>query len=151
MKVYIVLNEWRRWDGEAEEVSTIIDSVHATKENAMARAKAWLTTILEENNGAYEECPSDDDWVFCAGVTWENKFEDELTNYIYVEEWEVEDTDEITDDVPEVVRCRDCKYWDRTTSVDGECFCDKLDERRLDDGSFDYFTKENWYCAEGEK
>lgn len=94
MKVYIVLSEWRRWDGEAEEVSTVIDSVHATKENAMARAKAWLATILEENNGEYRDieylCPRpSENWLFRARFTWEDRFEDELTDDIYVEEWEV--------------------------------------------------------------
>ncbi len=138
MKVYIVFDEF----------TGSVDSVHTTKEDAVARAKALLPT-LQKNNGAYIEdvqylYPGPvDKWVFCVRVTWEGRTDDEAGDDIYVEEWEV--------DVPEVVRCKDCKYWDRTTSVDGECFCDRLDERRLDDGSFDYFTKENWYCAEGEK
>lgn len=158
MKVYIVLDERRVWDGEAEEVNTIIDSVHATKGIAVAKAKAkaLLATVLAKHDGSYRDveylCPRpSDNWLFRARITWEDRFEDELTDDIYVEEWEVEDNDEIADDAPEIVRCKDCKYWDRTTSVDGDCFCDRLDERRLDDGSFDYFTKENWYCAEGEK
>ena len=54
--------------------------------------------------------------------------------------------DAIVDDAPEVVRCKDCKYWDRTECIDGDCFCEKMFGRNMG-----YFTKENWYCAEGEK
>ena len=42
-----------------------------------------------------------------------------------------------------VVRCRDCKYWDRENRLGKRCECYKLSKFT--------FTPHDWYCADGER
>lgn len=52
-----------------------------------------------------------------------------------------------TVDAVEVVRCRDCKFWDRTNMVTDIGFPDLA---RCLRGHKDY-SDEFWYCADGER
>lgn len=48
-----------------------------------------------------------------------------------------------------VVRCKDCKWWDKVDNIDGVNYgtC----ERKCTAIRKDAFPNENWYCADGEK
>lgn len=52
-----------------------------------------------------------------------------------------------TVDAVQVVRCKDCKFWDRTNMVTDIGFPDLA---RCLDGHKDY-TNEFWFCADGER
>lgn len=56
---------------------------------------------------------------------------------------------EIREKATEVVRCKDCKWWDKVDNIDGVNYgtC----ERKCTAIRKDAFPNENWYCADGEK
>lgn len=47
----------------------------------------------------------------------------------------------------EVVRCKDCRYWNPVHKADGYWDCDK----RHRDGNFAGEGIGEWFCAEGEE
>ena len=49
----------------------------------------------------------------------------------------------------EVVRCKDCKWWDKVDNIDGVNYgtC----ERKCTAIRKDAFPNENWFCADGER
>lgn len=46
-----------------------------------------------------------------------------------------------TIDAVPVVRCKDCKWLKEEWKLDGNCWC----------GMFDRYTREDFFCADGEK
>ena len=48
-----------------------------------------------------------------------------------------------------VVRCKDCKHWDKVVFIDGVNYgtC----ERKCTAIRQDAFPNENWFCADGER
>lgn len=55
----------------------------------------------------------------------------------------------IIEDCVPVVRCKDCKWWDKVDNIDGVNYgtC----ERKCTAIRKDAFLNENWYCADGER
>lgn len=59
----------------------------------------------------------------------------------------------------ELVRCEDCRYWDRETirqnSNDAgwwnEAVCLNLEKREKGWDDFDRYTDAEWYCADGKR
>jgi len=51
--------------------------------------------------------------------------------------------------VAELVRCKDCKWWDKVDNIDGVNYgtC----ERKCTAIRQDIFPNENWFCADGER
>lgn len=54
-----------------------------------------------------------------------------------------------TVDAVPVVRCKDCKWWDKVDNIDGVNYgtC----ERKCTAIRKDAFPNENWFCADGER
>lgn len=46
-----------------------------------------------------------------------------------------------TIDAVEVVRCKDCKYYDINLAYETTCFCTRLE----------LFNEHDWFCADGER
>lgn len=61
--------------------------------------------------------------------------------------------------VGELVRCKDCRYWDRETirqnSNDAgwwnEAVCLNFEKREKGWDDFDRYTDAEWFCADGER
>ena len=60
--------------------------------------------------------------------------------------------------VGELVRCKDCRYWDRETIRQNgndagwwnEAICLNFEKREKGWDDFDRYTDAEWFCADGE-
>ena len=62
-------------------------------------------------------------------------------------------------DIVPVVRCKDCRYWDRETTRQNsndagwwnEAICLNFEKREKGWDDFDRYTDADWFCAGGER
>lgn len=71
---------------------------------------------------------------------------DHIKTAIDVDDWAKEMVEELLKEQPEIVRCRDCKYWSAERINDfNKC------RRWINVGVKNFATMGEWFCADGER